>query len=60
MERDNKDPSQDDVESSVFLLRGGRLVAEVDEAGRTPYERVKGMMWYLLYFLYSASVGKYE
>ena len=50
MERDNKDPSQDDVESSVFLLRGGRLVAEVDEAARTLYERVKGMMWYLLYF----------
>ena len=57
MERDNKDLSQDDVEPSASLLRGGRLVAEVDEAALTFYERVKGMIWYLLYLLYSASFG---
>lgn len=57
MERDNKELSQDDVEPSASLLRGGRLVAEVDEAALTFYERVKGMIWYLLYLLYSASFG---
>ena len=52
MERDNKELSQDDVEPSASLLRGGRLVAEVDEAALTFYERVKGMMRYLLYLLF--------
>ena len=36
---------------------GGRLVGEVDKSARTYYEGVKGMILYLLFLLYSASVG---
>ena len=47
---------QDGVESKASQQQGGRLVGEMDEAARTCYERVKGMIVYLLYLLYSASV----
>ena len=57
MKRDNNKVAQDGVESTASQLQGGRLVGEVDEAARTCYERVKGMIVYLLYLLYSASVG---
>ena len=60
MKRDNNKVAQDGVESTASQLQGGRLVGEVDEAARTCYEQVKGMIWYLLYLvysLYSASVG---
>ena len=56
MKRDNKEVAQDGVESTASQLQGGRLVGEVDKAARTCYERVKGMIVYLLYLLYSASV----
>ena len=57
MERYNNEVAQDGVESSASLLWGGRLVSEVDKAARTYYERVKGIILYLLYLLYSALVG---
>ena len=44
MERDNKEVSQDGVESAASLLRVGRLSGEVDEAARPWYERVKGII----------------
>ena len=57
VKRDNiNEVAQDGVESTASQLQGGRLVGEVDEAARTCYERVKGMIVYLLYLLYSASV----
>ena len=60
MKHDNneiKEVAQDGVESTASQLQGERLVGEVDKAARTCYEQVKGMIWYLLYLLYSASVG---
>ena len=57
MKRDNiNQVAQDGVESTSSQLQGGRLVGKVDEAARACYERVKGMIWYLFYLLYSASV----
>ena len=59
MKRDNKEVAQDGMESTVLhtasQLQGGRRVGEVDEAAQTCYERVKGMILYLiyLYLLYS-------
>ena len=57
IKRDNNTVAQDGVESTAFQLQGERLVGEVDEAARPWYDRVKGMIWYLLYLLYSVSVG---
>ena len=57
VKRDNNKVAQDGVESTAFQLQGGRLVGEVDEAARPWYERVKGMIWYLLHLLYSALIG---
>ena len=58
VKRDNiNEVAQDGVESTASQLQGGRLVGEVDEAARPWYERVKGMIWYLLHLLYSASIG---
>ena len=57
IKRDNNKVAQDGVESTASQLQGGRLVGEVDEAARPWYERVKGMIWYLLHLLYSASIG---
>ena len=57
MKRGNKEVAQDGVESTASQLQGGRLVGKVNEAARTCYKRVKGMIWYLLYLLYSASIG---
>ena len=56
MKCENKEVAQDGVESAASQLQGGRLVDEMDEAARTCYERVKGMILYVLYLLYSASV----
>ena len=57
MKRGNKEVAQDGVESTASQLQGGRLVGEVDKAARTYYKQVKGMIIYLLYLLYSVSVG---
>ena len=57
IKRDNNKVAQDGVGSTAFQLQGGRLVGEVDEAARPWYERVKGMIWYLLHLLYSALFG---
>ena len=54
MKRDNKEVAQDGVKSTASQLQGERLAGEVDEAAWTCYERVKGM---ILYLLYSVSVG---
>lgn len=58
MKRDNfNEVAQDGVESTASQLQGGRLVGGVDDEARTCYERVKEMIVYLLYLLYSASFG---